>query len=157
MRNGLPMVWRDSLRDLKHSVTDLIKRWRPESTELMTHRDSWPGLLDFNADWPRIDVEDSDDEIRIRAELPGMNEKDFQVELDSNRLLLHGEKRFEDEQRKGDYFYRESRFGSFYRAIPLPCTVEIDKAQAKYRHGVLRVRLPKTADARAQRKRIRVS
>lgn len=156
MRNRLPVHWRDTISDVKDSVTDLIRRWRSNDSSLLMHNDTWPASMNLWSGWPVVEVDETEDAVKVRAELPGMSEKDFQVEVDGQRLILHGEKQHQDEKKQGAYHYTECRYGSFYRAIPLPCEVELDKADAKYRHGVLRVNLPKTAEARARTKRIEV-
>ncbi|HNT89738.1 MAG TPA: Hsp20/alpha crystallin family protein, partial [Candidatus Hydrogenedentes bacterium] len=79
------------------------------------------------------------------------------VEVEERRLVLRGEKKAEREERRDGRYYSERSYGGFYRAGPLPCEIEPDKANARYRHGVLRVRLPKSDAAKARRKRITVN
>ncbi len=102
----------------------------------------------FDQTWstflPRLDVVEDDKQFRISAELPGMDENDFEVSLSHNVLTIRGEKQAEKEQR-GDRYYRVERaFGSFERAIPLPDGVDQDKIDATFKRGVLTVTLPKT-------------
>jgi len=80
-----------------------------------------------------------------------LSEKDIHVDLDGQRLVLRGEKKATHEDRRGTYYYSECRYGSFYRAIPLPCEVDADKVNATCKNGVLRVQLPKTASSKAKR------
>jgi HSP20 family protein len=119
-----------------------------------------PSLFDdhgwaFGAFEPRVDVEETADEVRVTAELPGLDEKDFEVTLSGDTLVLKGEKREEHEDRAQGW--RERRYGAFERTIPLPVEVEADRASAQFKNGVLRVRLPKSAQAREQAKRIPVT
>jgi len=105
---------------------------------------------------PNVDVVEDDKEIRVSAELPGMDEKDIEVTLNRESLTIKGEKKEEKEDRGKDFYRVERSYGSFQRVIPLPCEVEEDKAEATFRKGVLKVRLPKTAEARKAVKRIPV-
>lgn len=102
---------------------------------------------------PRVDVEETDDSVVVTAELAGLEEKDFELELVGDALVLRGEKQQEARGRDGWY---ERAWGSFQRAIPLPCEVEREKTSARFRNGVLRVELPKAKSARERRRRIEV-
>jgi len=88
----------------------------------------------------------------VTAELPGLDEKDIEISISGDALILRGEKRQEEEEKGEDYYRMERRYGSFQRVIPLPCEVQVDKAEASYRKGVLTVELPKTPEAQSARK-----
>jgi len=105
---------------------------------------------------PRVNVTETDDEIRVTAELPGLDEKDIEVTLDRDMLTIKGEKKQEHEEKKGNYYRMERTFGSFQRTIPLPAEVQEDKAEASFEKGVLTITLPKTEEAKSQKKRIEV-
>lgn len=105
---------------------------------------------------PRVDVTETDKEFRIKAELPGMDEKDVDVTLTKDLLTLRGEKRDEHEEKNGNYYRMERSFGSFSRSIALPGEVDQDKIAAAFRKGVLTITLPKTARATDSRKKIKV-
>jgi len=105
---------------------------------------------------PRMDVTETDKEITVTAELPGLDEKDFEVTLEQDHLIIRGEKRVEHEDKGKDYHRIERSYGSFHRAIPLPCEVEQDKVEATFKNGVLKITLPKSATAVSSRKRITV-
>jgi HSP20 family protein len=108
----------------------------------------------FGAFSPRVDVSETDKEIKVSAELPGLDENDIEVSLARNLLTISGEKQEEAED-KGKNFYRMERsYGSFRRTIPLMVEVEADKIKAKFQKGVLTVTLPKTAEAQRQTRRI---
>jgi len=109
----------------------------------------WAG---FN---PRIDIEEKDGEVQVTAELPGMEQKDFELSLAGDLLVLSGEKREEREDKAGGW--HERSYGRFERAIPLPAEIDTEHAKAEFKNGVLRVHLPKSAAAREQTKRIPVS
>jgi HSP20 family protein len=93
---------------------------------------------------PSVDVAETDKEITVSADLPGMDEKDIEVSLSKDRLVIKGEKKEEKEEKKKDYYRKERRFGSVYREISLPCEVVTDKAAAEFKKGVLTITLPKS-------------
>ena len=103
---------------------------------------------------PRVDVVETDTEVRVSAELPGLDDKDIDVSLSRGALTISGEKKHEKEERGRNYYHSERSFGSFRRSIPLPSEVQADKADAVFKNGVLTITLPKTG-AKA-RKRIAV-
>lgn len=112
----------------------------------------WGGLADEPARGvgfsPRVDIHESESEYRITAELPGLEEKDFDVHLEGGVLTLKGEKRDErSEERKG-YRHVETVVGSFERRFQLPAEVDAEAVAASYKNGVLTVTLPKAAGAR---------
>ncbi len=105
---------------------------------------------------PRVDVRENDKEIRVTAELPGLEEKDVDVVLSGNILTLRGEKSAEKEERDGDFYLSERSFGRFERSIPLPTEVDEGKVEATFHSGVLTVVLPKTEAAREKTKKISI-
>jgi len=105
---------------------------------------------------PRVDVKEDEKEIKVTAELPGMDEKDIDVTLSGDTLTIKGEKQEETEDKSKDYYRSECRYGSFHRAIPLSAEVDESKAEADFKKGVLRIRLPKTAEAQKSRKKIEI-
>jgi len=105
---------------------------------------------------PQVDVTENDKEIKISAELPGMDERDIDVSLQNDMLTIKGEKKEEKEDKGKDYYRMERSYGSFIRTIPLPVEVETDKVEAKFKKGVLSITLPKTAKAVAETKKIAV-
>jgi HSP20 family protein len=105
---------------------------------------------------PRVDVSETDNEYEVKAELPGLEEKDINLQLANNVLSIRGEKKAEREEKEKNYFLSERSFGSFQRSIPFPTEVDEDKVQASFKSGVLTVRLPKTERAKSQAKRIEV-
>ena len=152
MNNLVPVAWKSSLDGLRDRLMNTFDRWLPARTRNEDHGelDVWPGALSLSSD-PVMDVEETENDIRVVAEVPGLSEKDIHVELDEQRLVVRGEKKATREDRRGTYYYSECRYGSFYRAIPLPCEVDADKVNATCKNGVLRVHLPKTASAKAKR------
>jgi HSP20 family protein len=94
---------------------------------------------------PRLDVSETDKELRIRAELPGVAEEDFSVELDGDLLTLRGEKRVEEEEKDERHHVVERAFGSFVRTIQLPFAPKPDQVRAAFENGVLTITIPKSA------------
>ncbi|MFI0847513.1 Hsp20/alpha crystallin family protein [Mesorhizobium sp. IMUNJ 23232] len=105
--------------------------------------------------WPNVEISDSDKEIRVTAEVPGLEEKDIEVMLEDGVLTLKGEKRSETEDK--DRQFSERFYGRFERRIPLGYEVEDDKVSADFKNGVLTVALPKTERAQAKAKRIAIN
>jgi HSP20 family protein len=95
-------------------------------------------------------------EVVVSAELPGLDEKDFQVTLAGDVLTIKGEKKVENESRNGGAHYVERRFGSFSRSVRLPFQASDSEVDATYQKGVLTVRVPKPADMRTTARRIEV-
>lgn len=105
--------------------------------------------------WPSIEVTETDNEVRVSAELPGMDEKDIEVMMDNGVLTVRGEKKSEVEDKARSF--TERSYGRFERRIPLPWEVEEDKIQASFRNGVLAIALPKSPKAAEQVKRIPIN
>lgn len=143
---------------LRAGIHETINRWlhrlKRRTSDTQDGRGQFSAfLLDTN---PSIDLEETDDEIVVLAELPGLEAKDFAIETDGRRLILRGHKKEESEERGRRYYHAERRFGAFTRAILLPCQVDASKASATYRNGLLRIVLPKAPEARERRLRVRV-
>src|SRR3954465_12401063 len=105
--------------------------------------------------WPSVEVVQSDKDIRVSAELPGLDEKDVEGLVDDDVLTIRGEKRAETEDKERRF--TERYYGRFERVIPLPFAVEEDKAEASFNNGVLTVTLPRSAKAEDRAKRIAIS
>jgi HSP20 family protein len=106
---------------------------------------------------PAVDVVEDDKSYQITAELPGLGEKDIEVQYSDGVLTLKGEKREEKEEKKTDYYVSERRYGSFRRAFQVPDDVDADKIEANFKNGVLTLSLPKSPQARKQEKKITVT
>ncbi len=104
---------------------------------------------------PSVDVSEKDNEVIVRAELPGVEPDKINLSLAENTLTLSGEKSETHEESEGEFYRKESRYGSFRRSIPLPCAVENESADAEYKNGVLTVRLKKQPGAMRQKIDIR--
>ncbi len=104
---------------------------------------------------PRVDVIETDKEVKVSAELPGLTEKDVEVSLSHDVLTIKGEKKSEEEHKEHNTYRLERVYGSFQRNIPLPCEVDEEKVEAVFKNGVLTVTMPKVAEAQF-RKQIQV-
>ncbi|MCT8997578.1 Hsp20/alpha crystallin family protein [Chelativorans intermedius] len=105
---------------------------------------------------PRTDISETEKEVEVSVELPGMDEKDIEVSLTDDVLTIRGEKKNEREEKKKGYYLSERSYGSFYRSIPLPAGVDPEKADARFKSGVLTITLPKTPEAQQKVRRIEV-
>ncbi|CAH1696039.1 Molecular chaperone Hsp20 [Hyphomicrobiales bacterium] len=111
-------------------------------------------LPTFNVGWPNVEIAETEKEIKVTAEIPGLEEKDVEVFLDNGVLTLKGEKRSETQDKEKQF--SERFYGRFERRIPLGVEVEEDKIDARFRNGVLSIVLPKSAKAQSQVKRIAI-
>lgn len=105
---------------------------------------------------PAVDVRETQDEIRVMAELPGLEPDDVDVSIENNVLTVTGEKRQEIEEGKEDSSFHvlERRYGRFERSFTLPRTVDADNISARFHNGVLTVTLPKAETAKPRRVQI---
>ena len=100
-----------------------------------------------NVDWvPKVEVLQHNEELTVRAELPGLTKDDIKVEVTDKALTLSGERKEEKEEKREGYYRSERNYGSFYRRIPLPEGVNTDKVTATFNNGMLEVvlQVPKT-------------
>lgn len=100
--------------------------------------------------WPSVDVYEDRDEIMLRAELPGMEQKEVEVVLEDSTLTLRGERHLHREDKRENYQRVESAYGNFSRSFALPSTVDRDKVRAEMRNGILEVHVPKREGARGK-------
>jgi HSP20 family protein len=151
--NHVPSVLRDADRDPFLSLHREVNRlfddvFRGFGSGLPTFRTGSA----FGAGWPSVEISDADKEIKVTAEVPGLEEKDIEVLLIDGVLTLKGEKRSETEHR--DRQFTERYYGRFERRIRLGVEVNEDRVDARFKNGVLTVTLPKTEKAQSQVKRI---
>ncbi len=105
---------------------------------------------------PRVDVKDEDKEVIISAALPGMDQKDIDVEVTRDSVRIAGEKKHEEKEEEKGFYRHEIACGSFERVIDLPAEVDESKAEAKYDKGILTIKLPKSEEAQAKRKKLQI-
>jgi HSP20 family protein len=137
-------------------MSNLI-RWEP-AREMMSLRDAMDRLFDdaftrplsLRDGWsaPAIDMYQTDDEIVVKAALPGIKADEVQINITGDVLTLKGEVRHEEEKKEKAWHIREQRFGSFERSVALPTAVVSDKAKAEFENGVLTITLPKAEEVK---------
>jgi HSP20 family protein len=103
---------------------------------------------------PAVDIFETEGEIVVKAELPGMERKDIALNLENNVLTVRGERRFVKETKDDNYHRIERSYGTFSRSFSIPATVEEEKIRADYRDGVLKIVLPKKEQAKPKQIRI---
>jgi HSP20 family protein len=106
---------------------------------------------------PAVDIYETDKEIVLKAEIPGMQEKDIQIKVEDNILSVSGERRMEKEVKEENYHRIERSYGSFSRSFTLPQTVDRDQIKAAYKDGVLKVTLPKKEEVKPKQIKIDVA
>ncbi len=158
MLDSLKQAGKNIGRELGRTWENLSEGWREllsRSSDALTHfsRNSKhevqqeSGSLATFPRWSLLagEVEETDKEIVVRVEVPGMEKEDCRITIEDNLLYLSGEKRFERETGDSTYHVMERAYGAFQRTIPLPRNVDAGKAEASYKNGVLSIRLPKVA------------
>lgn len=154
--NQAPSLFRSGDRDPFLTLHREMNRLFDEAFRgFDTRLPSLGGFSAARASWPSVEISDSEKEIRVTAEIPGMDEKDVELLLDDGVLTLRGEKHEETEDK--DRQFSERFYGRFERRIPLGYEVDEDKVNAAFRNGVLSVTLPKTERAQAKAKRIAIN
>ncbi|MEP9386764.1 Hsp20/alpha crystallin family protein [Mesorhizobium sp. KR9-304] len=153
--NRTPTVFRDGDRDPFLSLHREVNRLFDDVFRGFDSRlPSLGRFSPFGGNWPSVEISDEEKEIRVTAEVPGLEEKDIEVLLDDGVLTLKGEKRSETEDNNRQF--SERFYGRFERRVPLGYDVEEDKVSAAFKNGVLTVTLPKTAKAQSHVKRIEI-
>ena len=137
-------------------MSNLI-RWEP-AREMMTLREAMDRLFDdaftrpfsIRDGWsaPAIDMYQTDDEIVVKAALPGIKPEDVQINITGEVLHIKAETKYEDEQKEKAWHMREQRWGAFERSVALPTDVVADKAKAEFENGVLVISLPKAEEVK---------
>ena len=137
--------------------------WRPFK-DLSSFRDRlwdsfcWKRPLAGIYEWvvPSLDLSETKDNFVVKAEVPGMDAKDISISLTGDVLTIKGEKKQKKEEKEEDYHVVERCYGSFSRSIRLPAEVESGKVEASYKHGILRITLPKSERVKAKEVKIKV-
>jgi HSP20 family protein len=105
---------------------------------------------------PAVDVYEDEHNVTLKIEAPGVEEKDIDVRIENNTLTVHGERKFEKEEKEENFRRVESQYGSFTRTFTLPTTVDSEKVAASYDKGVLKIQLPKKAESKPKQIKIGV-
>jgi HSP20 family protein len=105
---------------------------------------------------PAVDVYEDEHNVTLKIEVPGIDEKDIDVRLENNTLTVHGDRKIEKEEKEENYRRVERQYGSFTRTFTLPTTVDSEKVSASYDKGVLKITLPKKAEAKPKQIKVNV-
>lgn len=105
---------------------------------------------------PAVDIADEKDQIRVKADLPGMRREDIDVTVENDVLTIKGEKREEKEVKEKDMVRSERYYGAFHRAFSLPASIDATKVNASYKDGVLEIALPKKEGAKSRQIKVDV-
>ncbi len=137
-----------------------LTRWEP-MREMVTLRDAMDRLFDeaFTRPWglsnggrglgmPAIDMYQTDDDVVVKAVVPGIKPEDVQISVTGDTLSIKGEVKEETDNKQKAYHIHEQRWGSFERTLSLPTDVRADKAQAEFQNGVLTITLPKAEEVK---------
>ncbi len=132
---------RQDLPSLLERMQTMLGDLGREGTNLMPF---WPEAE--SAAVPAVDMYETDTEVVIRAELPGVKREDIQVNAEKNLITIRGESKFEAETEETGYYRRELRYGSFSRSLPTPTDIDHEHVAAKFDDGILTIRAPKTEE-----------
>jgi HSP20 family protein len=157
----------------KEKETKAIKPWRP-----FMDLSRWEGDMDRMMEdcfgrrmrpwwpWPRgesmeiatpaVDLYEEKDDIVVKAELPGIEKDNVEVNLSNHHLTIKGEKKKEEEVKEENYYRSERTYGAFFRTVELPADVQGEKVKASFKNGILEVRLPKTEEAKTREIKVKV-
>jgi HSP20 family protein len=105
---------------------------------------------------PAVDVYEDEHNVTLKIEVPGIDEKDIDVRVENNTLTVHGERKFEKEEKEENFRRVEQQYGSFTRSFTLPNTVDTDSIQANYDKGILKIQLAKKAEAKPKQIKVNV-
>jgi HSP20 family protein len=147
-----------------------ITKWDPFK-DLMTlqdrmnrlFEDSLRGVRESDASlggaaWsPAVDIYETENEVVLKAELPGVEQKGIDIQVENNTLTLHGERKLERDTKQENYHRIERAYGSFYRSFTLPGTVDQEKIRADYKDGVLTILLPKREETKPKQIKVALS
>jgi len=138
-------------RDMDRMLEDFFGRrtrpWWPER---------WFRTDELGVRIPAVDVFEEKDDIVVKAELPGMEKENIEVNLTDHSLTIKGEKKKEEEVKEENYYRSERSYGSFMRTVDLPKDVRADKIKAAFKNGILEVRMPKTEEAKSKEIKVKV-
>ena len=139
-------------------MASLIK-WEPMG-EMLSLREAMDRLFEdsfvgrrglmrpLGGDPPALDMFETDENLVVKATVPGVKPEDIDVSISGDTLTIKGETKVEEKVEKGNYIRQERRYGAFQRTVALPSALQADKAEAKYEDGILTLTIPKTESAK---------
>jgi HSP20 family protein len=132
-----------TLRDRMNRLFEDMPTFRGEEKDLAAS--AWA---------PAVDIYETENEVVLTAEIPGVDEKDIEIKVEDNTLTLRGERKFEKETKEENYHRIERAYGSFFRSFTLPTYVDHDKIEAEHENGVLKIHMPKRAELKPRKVKI---
>ncbi len=136
-------------RDMERTMEDFFGR-------RLRWPERWFGNTELEITAPAVDLFEEKDDIVVKAELPGMDKENIEVNLTDHHLTIKGEKKKEEEIKEESYYRAERSYGSFFRTLELPKDVHVGRVKASFKNGILEVRLPKTEEAKAKEIKVKV-
>lgn len=127
---------------LREDFDRTLKNWWSDNGDFENLLGNWQ---------PSVDIAETDDSIEVKVDLPGIKPEDIEISVADNRLTIKGERREEQESKEKEVRRVERSYGSFYRSIALPAGCDADQVSAESDNGVITIRLPKPAAAKAKR------
>jgi len=143
----------DPFREL-NQITDRMNRLFQDTYGTNQGR-SEEGLAQMNF-VPPVDIYEDEHNVTLKLEVPGIDQKDIDVRLENNTLVVRGERKFEKDEKEENFHRIERRYGSFYRAFTLPNTVDSENVNANYDNGVLTIKLAKKAEAKPKQIKVNI-
>ncbi len=132
-----------TLRDRMNRMFEDIVTQKGEEKDIVSS--SWA---------PSVDIYETEAELVLQAEVPGIDEKDIEINIEDNTLTIRGERKFEKETKEENYHRIERSYGSFFRSFTLPPYVETEKVEAEHENGILKVRMPKKSELKPRKIKI---
>lgn len=145
MRGLIPWRRSQEVPRLQGDINDIFDRFFEGFPSASLEGEAW---------LPTVDLSEKKDKVIVKAEIPGMEAKDFDISVDGRYLSIKGEKKEESEKSEENYYRKESQYGYFNRRVELPAEVDDSDVEAKYKRGVLKIELKKSKEA--ENKRIEV-
>lgn len=140
-RKVRPWFRRGPLESIREEMDELFSRTFSEGADL------WAASRIV----PSLDLAETDNALEVRMDIPGMDAKDIDIQVNANVLTVSGERKEEREEKGKTYHRIECRAGTFSRSVTLPCQVKEDAVDAHYKNGILTIKLPKTEEAKARK------
>ena len=152
-QSNVPSRYQDPFQSFRSEVDRLFDSFLGGLPSLTSFRQGFPSAQGMT---PTLDVKENEKEITVKADLPGMDEKDINLTIHNGLLSLRGEKKSEHTDERDNYHVMERSYGSFQRSIRLPDTIDEDKAEARFDKGVLTITLPKRPETVSAQKKIEI-
>lgn len=138
-------------RDMDRMMEEFFgRRMRPFWPE------RWSRAEEVEMTVPSVDVFEEKDDVVVKAELPGLDKDNIEVNVTDHLLTIKGEKKKEEEVKEENYYRAERSYGSFLRTLELPKDVQADKVKASFKNGILEIRMPKTEEAKAKEVKVKI-